>query len=113
VVNVHVDSSPFTRDPVEYYTKDVARIAANGDVEFTQKEVIVTQSGIKEYAFDYYYYMVDQYRINVLRAYTVVGDRGYIITYHARAPKNEWTKYQFKEYYRDVRHMLESFSVTG
>lgn len=110
-VSVDVDTAPFTDELEEYYVKDVARITTASGVDITRKQAKITISGVKGYSFDYA--GKDKYGgINVMRAYTIVGEHAYIVTFLAHAPKNN-EEDMFDKYYNDIQHMLKSFSATG
>jgi hypothetical protein len=110
-VSIDVDETPFTDELEEYYVKDVARITTASGVEITRKQAKIVLSKAKAYSFDYI--GTDEYGgIKVLRAYTLIGDNGYIITYTAHSPKNKEAD-MFTQYYNDVQHMMDSFAATG
>lgn len=110
-VTIDVDETPFTDELEEYYVKDVARITTASGVEITRKQAKIELSKTKAYSFDYI--GTDEYGgIKVMRAYTLIGDNGYIVTYTAHSPKNEEVD-MFDQYYNDVQHMMDSFSATG
>ena len=110
-VSVDVDTTPFTDELEDYYVRDVARITTAKGVDITRKQAKITLSGVKGYSFDFA--STDNYGgINVMRAYTIVGDHAYIVTFLAHAPKNN-EEDMFDKYYNDIQHMLKSFSATG
>jgi hypothetical protein len=68
-------------------------------------------SGEKAYRLDYNF-RSDTEDINVLSAYTILNDKAYIVTFHAHAPVRSETINQFEQYYNDVMHIFDSFTVT-
>ena len=110
-MDIDVDDNPLTKVLEDYYIKDVARITSNGGVEITRSQSLIKLSDTKGYSLDYNSGSESD-GVNVLRAYTIIGGKAYILTFHAHYPKSKETD-QFTQYYNDVEQMRKSFKATG
>jgi len=109
-VKVEVDTNPVSTELDTFFVKDVARITTGSDIEITKRNAIFKLSGSRAYRLDYNFHS-DIEEINVLSAYTIINDKGYIITFHAHAPEREEKINQFDQYYNDAMAMFSSFKA--
>ena len=110
-VSVDVDSDPGTDEVADYFVRDTARITSGQGIAITKRNALFKLSGVKAYRLDYNSHS-DKEDINVLRAYTIISNRAYIIHYHAHFPKTG-EEDQFVKYYNTVMDMFTSFKASG
>ena len=111
-VKIEVDTNPVSTELDTFFVKDVARITTGSDVEITKRNAMFKLSGTRAYRLDYNFHS-DIEEINVLSAYTIINDKGYIITFHAHAPEREEKINQFDQYYNDAMTMFSSFKTNA
>ena len=111
-VKIEVDTNPVSTELDTFFVKDVARITTGSDVEITKRNAMFKLSGTRAYRLDYNFHS-DIEEINVLSAYTIINDKGYIVTFHAHAPEREEKINQFDQYYNDAMTMFSSFKTNA
>lgn len=110
-VHVEVDPSPSTTVLSDYYVKDVAAISQGEEVDITGHNAMFKLSGQNAYRLDFKT-GYDISEINIQRAYTIIGGKAYVITFHAHAPYSGEVD-QFEEYYNTAQDMFKSFQTTA
>ena len=110
-MHVEVDPTPSTTDLSDYYVKDVAAISQGLSIDITGHNALYKLSGQNAYRLDYRTGS-DTSTINVQRAYTIIGGKAYVITFHAHAPYSGEVD-QFQEYYNAAQDMFKSFKSSS
>ena len=111
-VKIEVDTNPVSTELDTFFVKEVARMSTLSGFEITKRDSMFKLSGTKAYRLDYTSH-TDTEEINVLSAYTIQNDMGYIISYHAHAPVRDEKINQFEQYYNDAMSMFSSFKVNA
>ena len=109
-VKIEVETNPVSTELETFFVKEVARMSSTSGFEITKRDSMFKLSGAKAYRLDFTSHS-DSQEINVLSAYTIQNDKGYIITYHAHTPERDEKNNQFEQYYNDVMTMFSSFKV--
>jgi hypothetical protein len=69
--------------------------------------------GRKAYSFEYHEGASQESTgLTVIKVYTVIGERIFIITCHSHDPKSGEVN-QYEQYYNDFQHMIKSFTYSG
>ena len=110
-MHVEVDPTPSTTVLSDYYIKDVAAISQDLSIDITGHNAVFRLSGQNAYRLDYRIGS-DTSAINVQRAYTIIGGKAYVITFHAHAPYAGEVN-QFEEYYNSAQEMFRSFKTSS
>jgi len=113
-VRVDVDPSRnMSKSLDEYFVNETVRLTDGYPIQISRKDAQIYIGGKKAYSLEYHTGASGQTDgIHVIKVYTVMGDRVFIITCHSHDAKIGEVD-QFLEYSDDFRHMISTFTFSG